>query len=108
MQSPGCRACADMKRAPSFAFRTTRRRLVAAAGLICVVPTARAQTPWPAIPALETMLGSRTLQSGRVNIVIPRLADNGNSVPLLVTVESPMNAQDRVTALHVFSERNPR
>lgn len=97
-----------MKRFPAFAFRTTRRRLLVAAGLICAVPAARAQAPWPAIPALETLLGSRTLQAGRVKIEIPKLADNGNSVPLLVTVDSPMTAQDRVTALHVFSERNPR
>ena len=82
--------------------------MLVAAGLLCALPAARAQTPWPTIPALETLLRSRTLQAGRVNIQIPKLADNGNSVPLLVTVDSPMSAQDRVAALHVFSERNPR
>ncbi|MEO8135089.1 MAG: thiosulfate oxidation carrier protein SoxY [Betaproteobacteria bacterium] len=97
-----------MKRTTLPAFQTARRRLVVAVGLACTVPTARGQTAWPAIPALAALLGSRALQTGRVNIEIPKLADNGNSVPLVVTVDSPMSAQDRVAVLHVFSERNPR
>ena len=92
----------------SRAFRLRRRRLLAAAGLGCVAPLAGAQTPWPAIPALATLLGERALRAGRVKLEIPLLADNGNSVPLTVTVESAMSATDRVAAIHIFSERNPR
>lgn len=62
----------------------------------------------PAIPALAEVLGERAVQSGRVHIDIPKLADNGNSVPLSVVVDSPMSDTDRVVALHVYSERNPR
>lgn len=39
---------------------------------------------------------------------IPSLAENGNSVPLRIRVDSPMTAADHVRTIHVFSERNPR
>lgn len=54
------------------------------------------------------MLDGRSLQTGRVHLDIPKLADNGNSVPLTITVDSPMTDTDRVVAIHVYSERNPR
>jgi sulfur-oxidizing protein SoxY len=89
-------------------FLQRRRRLLIGAGLACASPLVRAQARWPAIPALATLLGGRTLQPGRVNLEIPKLADNGNSVPLTITVDSPMTERDRVVAIHLFSERNPR
>jgi sulfur-oxidizing protein SoxY len=39
---------------------------------------------------------------------IPALAENGNSVPLRIRVESPMTEADHVRSIHVLSERNPR
>jgi sulfur-oxidizing protein SoxY len=85
-----------------------RRRLLIGAGLAGASPLLRAQAGWPPIPALTTLLTGRTLQPGRVTLEIPKLADNGNSVPLTVTVDSPMSERDRVVAIHLFSERNPR
>jgi sulfur-oxidizing protein SoxY len=38
----------------------------------------------------------------------PRLADNGHSVPLTLSVESPMTAADHVRSITLLSERNPR
>ena len=68
----------------------------------------RAAEPWPPIPALDALLDRRELRAGKVAIEIPRLADNGNSVPLTITVDSPMSETDRVVAIYVYSERNPR
>ena len=42
-----------------------------------------------------------------MKIELPELAENGNSVPLKLTVESPMTAADHVKAIYVFSEKNP-
>jgi sulfur-oxidizing protein SoxY len=42
-----------------------------------------------------------------VKLELPVLADNGNSVPLKVTVESPMTEADHVRAIHLLSDRNP-
>ena len=89
-------------------FQQRRRKLIVAAGLACAAGPLRAGESWPEIPALSTLLGQRALRSGRIAIEIPKLADNGNSVPLSIKVESPMTNSDRVVAIHVFSERNPR
>ena len=87
-----------------------RRRLLAASGAALAASAARiaCADEMPAIPALATLLDRRTLKSGKVAIEIPPLADNGNSVPLKITVDSPMTDSDRVVAIHVFSARNPR
>ena len=39
---------------------------------------------------------------------MPPLSENGNTVPLTVSVESPMTAADHVKAIHVFTELNPQ
>jgi sulfur-oxidizing protein SoxY len=46
-------------------------------------------------------------QRGRVKLELPILADNGNSVPMKVTVESPMSEADHVKVIRLISERNP-
>lgn len=44
---------------------------------------------------------------GRVKLELPILADNGNSVPMKVSVESPMSEADHVKVIRLISERNP-
>lgn len=44
---------------------------------------------------------------GRVKLELPVLADNGNSVPMKVSVESPMTEADHVKSIRLLSERNP-
>jgi sulfur-oxidizing protein SoxY len=93
----------------STPFQRRRRQLLAtagAAGLTCA-GALRAED-FPSIPALAALLDKRELRRGRVTLEIPKLADNGNSVPLTITVDSPMTDTDRVVAIQVFSERNPR
>ena len=36
---------------------------------------------------------------------MPRLAENGNIVPVTVTVDSPMTEQDYVKSIHLFAEK---
>ena len=88
-----------------------RRFLGAAAALwaatLARLPQARAQSPEFA-QALAKLVGGAQVRQGRVVLEIPRLADNGNSVPLKVSVESPMTAADHVTSVTLLSERNPR
>lgn len=38
---------------------------------------------------------------------VPRLAENGSVVPVTITVDSPMTAQDYVKSIHLFAENNP-
>lgn len=85
--------------------------LTAAAGLglasIVTVKPAHA-TPATMREAIGKVVGSARLDAGRVTLDLPPLSENGNAVPLVVTVESPMTATDHVTAIHVFNEKNPQ
>lgn len=57
--------------------------------------------------ALRKVVGDAPVRRGRVKLQLPPLIDNGNSVPLSVSVESPMTSADHVKAIHVFTEKNP-
>ena len=59
-------------------------------------------------PVIKKITGGAPLREGRVHLEMPRLADNGHSVPLRVLVESPMTAADHVRSITLLSERNPR
>jgi sulfur-oxidizing protein SoxY len=39
---------------------------------------------------------------------MPPLIENGNAVPLTVSVDSPMTPDNYVKAIHVFNEKNPQ
>jgi sulfur-oxidizing protein SoxY len=58
--------------------------------------------------AVRKVTGGAQPQRGRVTLELPPLIDNGNAVPLAVTVESPMTPADHVRAIHVFTEKNPQ
>jgi sulfur-oxidizing protein SoxY len=58
--------------------------------------------------ALRKVVGEAPMRRGRVKLDLPPLIDNGNTVPLSVSVESPMTAADHVKAIHVFTEKNPQ
>ena len=58
--------------------------------------------------AVDKVTGGATVRRGRVKLDLPPLIDNGNAVPLSVTVDSPMTQADHVRAIHVFTEKNPQ
>ena len=87
-----------------------RRALVSgAAALVAWSSGLHAQPIDPADreAAIRTLVGSAPVKPGRVNVDLPPLAENGNSVPLTITVDSPMSAADHVASIHVFAEKNP-
>jgi sulfur-oxidizing protein SoxY len=45
--------------------------------------------------------------SAKIIIDLPEIAENGATVPINVTVDSPMTAADHVKHIHVFAEANP-
>jgi sulfur-oxidizing protein SoxY len=47
------------------------------------------------------------VKKGKVKVTLPQLADNGNSVPIRIVVDSPMTEADHVKSIHLYSERNP-
>ena len=90
-----------------------RREFIAAAASLALAPRLacaedNAIAPIdPKDPDVQSVTKGAPIRAGRVKLELPPLADNGNSVSMKLTVESPMTAQDHVRALHLFSERNP-
>ncbi|RZJ10062.1 MAG: SoxY-related AACIE arm protein, partial [Haliea sp.] len=58
--------------------------------------------------AVAAYAGGAAVRPGKVRLDMPELVDNGNVVPLTVTVDSPMTAADHVTAVAIFNEKNPQ
>lgn len=65
-----------------------------------------ASQPWE--DAIKQILGDTKPIDGRLTFELPEIAENGNTVPFTVTVESPMSAQDYVKAVHLISTGNPQ
>lgn len=57
--------------------------------------------------AIRDAVGDKPVTDGGITLRVPSLAENGGQVPLGIVVESPMTAQDYITAIHVFATRNP-
>ncbi|MFO1282671.1 MAG: SoxY-related AACIE arm protein [Burkholderiales bacterium] len=87
----------------------SRRQVVAAAlaaGALVVVRPARAAAEDLAA-AIRAWTGGAPVVPGRVTLDVARLVDNGNVVPLAVSVASPMSAADHVVSIAIFNEKNP-
>ncbi len=56
---------------------------------------------------VEAFAGGKLVVPGRVTLDVAALVDNGNSVPVTISVDSPMTATDHVTTIALFNERNP-
>jgi sulfur-oxidizing protein SoxY len=65
-------------------------------------------TPERMRTAIRNVVGEASIRKGRVELEVPPLVENGNTVALSVAVDSPMTATDYVKALHVFNEKNPQ
>jgi sulfur-oxidizing protein SoxY len=57
--------------------------------------------------AISKVTGTAKVTEGKVALDIPPLVENGNVVPVSVTVEGQMTADNYVKALHIFNEKNP-
>lgn len=94
---------------------TTRRQFLSLAGSVTVAGTIPIVTlrPLEATPAmlstaLRNVVGEAPVRTGKVKLDIPPLVENGNTVPMTVSVASPMTANDYVKSIHVFNEKNPQ
>lgn len=88
---------------------TRRGVLRGAAGclVLSLVPIRAAAAPADMRAAVTGMFGDRPLREGGVSLTIPPLAENGNSVPLTIDVDSPMTEASHVRRIGVFSPWNP-
>jgi sulfur-oxidizing protein SoxY len=94
---------------------STRRKFLGLAGgaaVLGAVPivTLRPAEATPAMltSAIRNVVGEAVVRTGRVKLEVPPLVENGNTVPMTVSVQSPMTAEDHVKSIHVFNEKNPQ
>jgi sulfur-oxidizing protein SoxY len=89
----------------------SRREFLALAGGVALasmlVRSARA-TPDTMAAAIREVVGEAPVREGKITLELPPLVENGNAVPMTVTVESPMTATQHVKRIHVFNEKNPQ
>lgn len=70
--------------------------------------TAHAQDKPPTFDeAFKKIVGDKKTEEAKVSIELPEIAENGNTVPYSVAVESPMSDDDYVKSVHVLSSGNP-
>jgi len=94
---------------------TLNRRQALTIGTGVLAATTLGWSDLPAVAAtngfeelIAQFAGGRTPVQGRVNLDLPKIADDGASVPITITVDSPMTEQSHVTDVLVVAEGNPR
>ena len=76
----------------------------AASAALGIVPARAANNTQDLIKAFT---GGKQATEGKVKLDLPEIAENGNTVPMTVTVESPMSEQSHVTEVLVLADGNP-
>ncbi len=88
-----------------------RTFFIGSAGLlmsIVVRPVAALTQSDVLTPLVNTYAAGGVVREGRVKFDIAPLVDNGNSVPIEITVESPMTPAQHVVGIALFNEKNPQ
>ena len=94
---------------------STRRQFLGLAGgaamsgaIPIVTLRPAAATPETLASAIRNVVGAAVVRTGKVKMDVPPLVENGNTVPLTVSVSNPMTSSDYVKSIHVFNEKNPQ
>src|ERR1700689_1621464 len=88
---------------------TRRGALLLGAGmtLTLVAVDESLATPADAEAEIAKFTGGKATESGKIAIDLPEIAENGNTVPLAIKVDSPMTAADYVSEIRVVGDANP-
>jgi sulfur-oxidizing protein SoxY len=57
---------------------------------------------------IQKFTGGKKPAEGKVKLDLPEIAENGNTVPMTVSVDSPMTEQSYVSEVMVVTDGNPR
>jgi len=90
---------------------STRREFMALAGgaaVLAVTLRPAEATPATMAAAIRNVVGTAPVKTGKVKLDVPPLVENGNTVPMTVSVAHPMAPEDHVASIHVFNEKNPQ
>jgi sulfur-oxidizing protein SoxY len=85
-----------------------RQALALGAGMAVAFGAPQALAKNDSEEVIKKFTGGKTPTQGKIKLDLPEIAENGNTVPMTVTVESPMTAQSHVTDVLVLASENPR
>jgi len=74
----------------------------------CWGPAAAQGLPPDIQAVVKTLLGDATPVEGRISLDLPQIAENGNTVPFTVSVDSPMSETDNVRTIYIIATANPQ
>ncbi len=90
---------------------TRRQTFMLGAGAVAFATLGTQATTALASPESDKLIadfaGGKTPASGRIKLKAPEIAENGNTVPVSFTVESPMSADDNVVSVMILALGNP-
>jgi len=93
------------------AFFNRRQALTAGAAVIAAAALGQSVVPALAANNLDEMAkkftGGATPVDGKIKLDLPEIAENGNTVPITFTVESPMSDKDYVSDVIILADGNP-
>jgi sulfur-oxidizing protein SoxY len=97
-----------MKFIPVQPTRREALSLAAIAGLAAILAPKMSLADEGMVAAeIKKLFGDRKIDSGKIKLDVPEIAENGLVVPINVEVESPMTDKDYVKTVHVFADGNP-
>jgi len=86
-----------------------RRQLIFAGVALCsVAPRPAGAAAAELEAAVREFTGGATPRNGRIRLDVAPLVENGNTVPLTVSADSPMTEAEHVSAIAVFNTKNPQ
>jgi sulfur-oxidizing protein SoxY len=56
---------------------------------------------------IEKFTGGKQPAKGRISLDLPEIAENGNTVPLSINIDSPMTADSYVKDVMIIADGNP-
>jgi len=87
----------------------SRRVVLLAAAAFGFAPFARSEaSPTAMDEAIRALVGDAKVTPGKVKLELPPIVENGNTVSLTVSVDSPMSEGEYVAGIHLFNEKNPQ
>lgn len=57
--------------------------------------------------AMKAFTGGKEAKAGKISLTTPEIAENGNTVPISFSVESPMTDADHVAEVLILADGNP-
>jgi sulfur-oxidizing protein SoxY len=100
------------KRGRSLMMRFDRRQVLGAgAGVLATAALGATISPARAAndsaDLIKKFTGGNAATESKVKLDLPEIAENGNTVPMTVSVESPMTEQSHVTEVLIVGDGNP-